>query len=360
MSVYLKIADNLKKQIKLGVLPAGSQLPQEIEFAKKLSITRKTLRNALNILDQENLIVRKKRSGTFIVDNARKIVKAKFEICVAGDFGSAENKNFFISSLTGDSHSTEALIAVQKLLNDNIRLSFVSSRNLGEIPSEMDGFIIVDSIHSSDLLKKLADEKIPHISFETHLNHPGVNTVMADDAGAARKSVMELHKKGHRKIAFHGGAIKKRELNTGIRRRTEAFEATCNELGIDRKWIYNFDETVESVPSFDTLSDKLLAEAFECSAVVCALGKGALSLSNAAKQKHIEIPRDMEMICIDAQTFDMLPDEIEKLRNYPGFIKPREQIASEGIKRLFEWIGNGDNYKPECRREPFLQNFQKE
>jgi DNA-binding transcriptional regulator YhcF (GntR family) len=356
MTLYSEIAEKLKKQIKSGTLPGGTQLPQEIEFASNLSITRKTLRNALDILEKENLIVRKKRIGTFIVDKAQDIVDVKYEICVAGDFGSSENKNLFISNLAGDGHATEALLAVQKLLGNNMRLSFISSADLAEIPTGIDGFIIVDSVRSANLLRKLANEKVPHISFETHLDYPGVNTVMADDAGAVRKTVAKLYKKGHKKIAFLGGAIKRPEINSGIRRRTEAFLSTCKELGIENECsIFNFDETIARASDFDILSKQTLSAPQRCSAVVCALGKGALSLLDCAERENIKIPQDMEMACIDSRTYDMTKNEVNRLKEYPGFLKPREKMADDGIQSLFEWIGN-DKYKPECHLVPFKEN----
>lgn len=357
MSLYLEIANQFKRQIKLGVLPANSRLPHEIELAESLAVTRKTLRNALSVLEDEKLITRKKRLGTFIADNAEKIVHAKFTICIMGDFGNTENSNLFFSGQLEDNQTIPSKIAVQKLLADNIDVKFVSSKGIAEIPEDVDGFIIVDAIHSSFILKKIADAAVPHVSFETHLEYPGVNTVMADDNQAVNKCVKELYKKGHRRIAFQGGALKRKELNSGIRRRTDAFKDTCDKLGIDcKRWIYNFDASFVGIPDFNILSAKILSDASQCTATVCALGKGALSLLDLCEQKKIDIPNDLEMMCVDTITYDMRQDEIDRLCIYPGFFKPREKTAYKGLKELFKWIGNSDEYKPKCHKVLFEPN----
>lgn len=48
----------------------GKVLPNEVELAKKLAISRTTLRQSINKLVFEGLLVRKKRSGTRVAQNA--------------------------------------------------------------------------------------------------------------------------------------------------------------------------------------------------------------------------------------------------------------------------------------------------
>ena len=353
MSLYGDIADQLRRQIKLGVLTPGQQLQKETDFAESLSVTRKTLRKSLSLLEDDGLIVRRKRAGTFITENADKLVRAEFDICVMGDYRNGMNTNIFQSE---DKDSIESSIAVRSLLADDIRMRLISSRGITTIPEGMDGFIIVDSLHSSSVLMLLADAAVPHVAFETHLNYPGVNTVMADDTQAVRECVTTLYENGHRKIAFQGGATKKLELNTGIRRRTETFKETCAELGIESDlWIYNFDESYDDIPNFDLLSSKIVSEASKFTAVVCALGNGALSMLNYCEKSDLNVPFDLEIVCVDASACDVNQRGANKLNKIPGLTKPREKIASEGVRRLLDWIGDR-GYTPECHKERFIAN----
>jgi len=48
----------------------GKMLPNEVDLAKKLAISRTTLRQAINKLVFEGLLVRKKRAGTKVAQSA--------------------------------------------------------------------------------------------------------------------------------------------------------------------------------------------------------------------------------------------------------------------------------------------------
>ena len=72
----LKLYQSLKSDILNGRLEIGSQLPSEDVFAQQLGVGRITLRNALVKLENDGLIDRLKRKGTFVRgDRSRSAVK---------------------------------------------------------------------------------------------------------------------------------------------------------------------------------------------------------------------------------------------------------------------------------------------
>ena len=70
LSAFEETVDRLGTAIKLGLLPAGSQLPAERELCAKLGIARSTLRQALVALGQSGHLraIRGRGGGTFVVD----------------------------------------------------------------------------------------------------------------------------------------------------------------------------------------------------------------------------------------------------------------------------------------------------
>ena len=64
LPLHIQAEALLRKLIAQDEYQAGKILPNEVEMAKKLAISRTTLRQAINKLVYEGLIVRKKRSGT--------------------------------------------------------------------------------------------------------------------------------------------------------------------------------------------------------------------------------------------------------------------------------------------------------
>lgn len=65
-SLYVLAYDHLKSLIEDQSLQPGDPFPPEPELAKQLAISRSTLRRALNMLEQDGLIVRKQGVGTFV------------------------------------------------------------------------------------------------------------------------------------------------------------------------------------------------------------------------------------------------------------------------------------------------------
>lgn len=58
--------DRLKSDIEKGVYKENEKLPSEFELSKELGVSRATLREALRLLEEENVIVRRHGVGTFV------------------------------------------------------------------------------------------------------------------------------------------------------------------------------------------------------------------------------------------------------------------------------------------------------
>ena len=61
-----RLYEKLKEDILSGSCQPGFRFPAEIPYAKKLGVSRNTLRTALKWLEEENLIVRGRGKGTFV------------------------------------------------------------------------------------------------------------------------------------------------------------------------------------------------------------------------------------------------------------------------------------------------------
>lgn len=66
--LHLQAEELLRKMIKLPEFQDGKLLPNEIDLANQLAISRTTLRQALNKLVYEGLLIRKKGVGTKVAD----------------------------------------------------------------------------------------------------------------------------------------------------------------------------------------------------------------------------------------------------------------------------------------------------
>jgi len=69
-ALHRQIANILKKQIQREEFKPGDRLMSEESLARYFEVSRATIREALKILEQENYVIAKHGSGTFISENA--------------------------------------------------------------------------------------------------------------------------------------------------------------------------------------------------------------------------------------------------------------------------------------------------
>ncbi|MBP2240189.1 GntR family transcriptional regulator [Cytobacillus eiseniae] len=75
--LYLQVIDHLKQDIEKGNYKEREKLPSEFDLAKQLGVSRATLREALRILEEENVIIRRHGVGTFV--NAKPLFTSGIE-----------------------------------------------------------------------------------------------------------------------------------------------------------------------------------------------------------------------------------------------------------------------------------------
>ncbi|KHF38672.1 GntR family transcriptional regulator [Halalkalibacter okhensis] len=64
--LYLQVIDRLKEDIEKNVYDEGQKLPSEFELSKLLGVSRATLREALRLLEEEGVVIRRHGVGTFV------------------------------------------------------------------------------------------------------------------------------------------------------------------------------------------------------------------------------------------------------------------------------------------------------
>ena len=75
--LYLRVIDHIKGKIKDGAYKEKQKLPSEFDLAKELGVSRATLREALRILEEENVVIRRHGVGTFV--NAKPLFSSGIE-----------------------------------------------------------------------------------------------------------------------------------------------------------------------------------------------------------------------------------------------------------------------------------------
>ncbi|MCW2875925.1 MAG: GntR family transcriptional regulator [Sphaerisporangium sp.] len=65
--VYLQLADRLRDRITTGLYPAGTYLPSEASLSEEFRVARNTVRRALAVLVEENLVITVRSKGRLVL-----------------------------------------------------------------------------------------------------------------------------------------------------------------------------------------------------------------------------------------------------------------------------------------------------
>lgn len=69
MPLYFQVAQQIEDAIRSGLLPPGTRLSNELHLAEELGLSRPTMRQAIQHLVDQGLVIRKRGVGTQIVSN---------------------------------------------------------------------------------------------------------------------------------------------------------------------------------------------------------------------------------------------------------------------------------------------------
>jgi DNA-binding GntR family transcriptional regulator len=78
-AAYQNLAGILRLRITSGKWEPGARLPTEMELAKAHTVSRITVRHALQLLEQESLIVRRPKLGTFVSSQPQRMVPVSID-----------------------------------------------------------------------------------------------------------------------------------------------------------------------------------------------------------------------------------------------------------------------------------------
>lgn len=354
--VFMQIVEQIKQRIKSDEFVSGMMLPKEIDFAKEFGVTRSTLRNALDVLEREGFIERRRSKGTVIAPKARYNKHLHADLAIVTRLDLTDPKNY-IDLLEGRAELGAVIAAATKrgmLIRFVPWCSNAHFFDLDEIlfRKGIDGFIFSSPLYLTDFVDRVVEEKIPHVLQESHYDKRGVNTIMSDDSAATRECVKKLYELGHRKIGFYGGPLKKSELKSSPRRCFNSFLKACKEFGISLQdnWVQTFGEDDwENIRIDKTQAAySMLTAQSRPTAIVTAAIRNAMTVTKICGKFNISIPNDLSLTCVGCNDSELNVVECT------GFTKDYEKLGELTLDFLMQWIAD-PLYKPQ--RKMIMPDF---
>lgn len=78
-TAYHEVAQTLRNAVAAGIWGSGERLPTEMELAETHGVSRITIRHALQLLEEEGLILRRPKLGTFVSSQPRRLVPVSID-----------------------------------------------------------------------------------------------------------------------------------------------------------------------------------------------------------------------------------------------------------------------------------------
>lgn len=281
----------------------GGMLPKEEDLALELNVSRGTIRSAMSILVDEELIVRVKKKGTFVnSDKVQQIEAPKFR-----------RLNIIFNAQSGmmprtDSSFYSTLINVmfeeanrQKYI---LNLGMVDVQNPSNnnfkpfIDDEIDGNILV-AIEQEEVLAEFINTGKPTLLIDHTLDIKGLECFDFDSYAASRSVADYLLDNGHRKFIFL--SHHRVEANPG---RVNGVLDRLKEFGIPAEDLHDVKTQPKIVMGYEAIK-RLRQELNEVTAIITFDSFMALGASRALKEFNLNIPNDVSVISCSNNIIEM-------------------------------------------------------
>lgn len=289
-----EVYDRLKADILAGRLKESVQLPKEVDFAKSLGVARGTLRNVLDMLENDGLIVRLRSKGTFVKPRNQGTETRKILILL--DINQQNDiswpSNYIIPGLESETKNLgmKTEICPLQLINEmsiDVGMKFLNNADIHGVM--IFGGRFTGSENYIQILQRLEKPVVIAGGVFGDSKITGFALVRTDLRGARTDAVRHLKIKGHRRIATLGYYPLQGYVND-----MEAYKVFLVHEGLYHPDFikfaeYNYNSIKESFIS-------LMQMEYAPTAIMCYSDFYAIHILRAAKEIGIKVPNELAVM----------------------------------------------------------------
>lgn len=337
---YLAIVEWAKDYIQKNNIPSGSRFLSENELCAIHNVSRQTVRQALMMLENQNVIVRMRGSGTFVKNGIEASAKQPgANIALITTYFS---DYIFPSIVTGIESTLKKNNAVMQLSITQNQV-FEESRALMDMVSHgVQGFIVEPSKSAlpnpnMKLYEDIRSRNIPLVFFNAKYPWSDAPCIALDDVLAGRLVTDFLFEAGHKKVC---GIFSLDDIQG--HKRYQGFVESCikNRITNSEQNVLWYSSNEWS--SLFTLSGERIIRLLSSSTgVVCYNDKLAVDLINFCKSHGIAVPDDISVVGIDDSKLATLCDvKLTTVRH------PHQLLGEAAAEMLLRMMNNpGQKYE---------------
>jgi GntR family transcriptional regulator of arabinose operon len=287
-----EVASRLRESIRTAEYKLGDRLEDERRLAEKYGVSRRTIREALDLLEKDRLIVRQQGRGTFVADPSFTApVSGKAALIAMMVY---EREYFFEKVIQG---------GVFQAARQGYTLATGSNVTLAEETEHVHAFLrngILGVIlapqgrQSKNNYEQLIRQGMPVVLIDTLI--PGIEEdfVAVDNTKGIFEAVKYLVESGHRRIGYvgHNGS----EDTPCRNERVRGYHEACLEFGLEQRpeWFWEFSQNTPYSDMVPALKIKNRPTAF-----VTYNDGWAIRIIKAARQAGLKVPQDLSVVGFD-------------------------------------------------------------
>ncbi len=304
---YQTIRNTLLKHFQDHNYEPGQKLPTEQELTQELGVSRTTVRQALELLKEQNIVEKRQGSGTYYlgVQSAPRLIQPETDQRGFIGLVNFSYMDYIYPEIIRGVEDTLAFAGYSLAIapcNQNLEKEIQSIERL--LDQGVKGLIIEPSqnlqINEAHPISKLIQSAgIPVVATHWGITNQLVSTVTVDDVVAGYNATKYLIDRGHRSI----GHISKSDVQSGHDRFT-GYRKALSEAGIEYNttWCASYTSEQEipgSLPAYDLTKTLLQSMEPKPTALFYFNDLTALQGYRAIHDLGLSIPKDISVLGFD-------------------------------------------------------------
>jgi LacI family transcriptional regulator len=294
-ALFLKIADELRHEIRSGVRKPGEMLASERDLARAFEVSRPSVRKALSLLEREGWVETKPGLGNFVkaygTANTHRLSVVKSIALVIPHIA-----NPFFSELTQGIERLVRQMGHQVVLTATGYQWEEEAAYLRSIAHDrrVDGVLIwpVIETNSPPSYRVLEAANIPYVLIARDMETVEADMVFADGYAGMSRATEYLIGLGHRSIAYiHALPQLKVDL------RLNGYEATMRQHGLEVGPVI-IGNAFATDGGYEAALE-VLQQTPRPTAVLAQNDATAIGILKAARQLHLRVPEELSVIGFD-------------------------------------------------------------
>ena len=286
-----KIASTLREEIQQGKYAVGQRLENERILTEQFGVSRGTIRQALDILTAERLIIRHQGRGTFVANPVHSPVQGNPVLVGALVYA----KEYFFGAILQSASSQSGDRGYMLTTGSNVTEQMEKEHVDAFIKHSVKGVILAPrQRYSQKVYDQLIQAEIPVVLLDTLLPNRDDDFVGVDNQAGTAMATEHLLGLGHKKLAYVGhNVIDDLPCQPN---RLFGFTHTCrrNQIETPPNWIIKTDED-----NYARDVEQLFIGSERPTAVVTYNDTWAVRVINAARKVGLKIPEDVSVVGFD-------------------------------------------------------------